>query len=71
MTGMGNRSDLLLLDTGSIMLLLFGALSVLLLGVMGIGVLLEFTSRLVLGALGTSALLAVDGLVLILLSTKA
>ncbi|QLG27406.1 hypothetical protein HUG10_07525 [Halorarum halophilum] len=61
----------MLLDTGSIMLLLFGTLSVLLLGVLGVGMVFQFTSNLVLGALALSVLLAVDGLVLILLSTNA
>lgn len=65
-----NRADHLLLDTGSIMVLVFGGLSLAILIVLGIGLLFEFTSNLVLFALVISALLAFNGLGLIFLSSQ-
>ncbi|MXR40810.1 hypothetical protein GRX01_05580 [Halobaculum sp. WSA2] len=68
MAGFHNRSDLLLLDTGSIMLMVFGALSLLLGAIVGVGLLLGSVSTNLLGTLALSVVLAVDGLALILLS---
>ncbi|WP_348611655.1 hypothetical protein [Halobaculum rarum] len=68
MAGFQNRSDLLLLDTGSIMMLVFGALSLLIGTIVGVGLLLGSVSTPLLGTLALSVILAVDGLALILLS---
>lgn len=64
-----NRADHLLLDTGSIMTIVFGGLSIAILTILGIGLLFQFTSNLVLFALVISALLALNGLGLIYLSS--
>lgn len=71
MESIENRADLLLLDTGSIMALVFGGLAILLLAILAVGLVFQFSSNVILVALVVSALLAVNGLGLIALSTSA
>lgn len=64
-----NRADLLLLDTGSIMVLAFGALTILLASIILVGSILHEYSALILAAAAVSGLLTLNGLGLIVLST--